>query len=262
MTKNLLLLIAVVCIFSCKKDSFITGSEAKLNLSEDSIYFDTLFTSTGSVTQYFKVFNDNDQKLKISRIAVNGGVASYFRINADGVSGPEVTDLEIEANDSLYVFITVKIDPSAADLPYIVEDSINIDFNGNTRKVKLSAWGQNATFLNSVLIDQDVTFTNERPFVILGGMLVGEGATLNIEKGTKIYLHADAPLLVDGTLKAIGETFDSTKIIFQGDRLDAGYKDYPGAWPGIYFSNKSANNILKHVIVKNAYQGIVADGTV
>ena len=262
MMKNIFALCMIFCIFSCRKDSFITSPDAVLNLSGDSLYFDTLFTSTGSVTQYFKIFNDNNRKLKINSISVAGGDHSFFKINADGVPGPTVRDLEMEANDSLYVFVTVKIDPTTGDLPYIVEDSINIDYNGNNKKVKLSAWGQNANFLNSILINSNTTFTNEKPYVILGGLAVAEGVELTIEKGTKIFLHADAPLLIDGTLTAIGEKYDSTKIVFQGDRLDAGYKDYPGAWPGIYFSNFSDNSLLKHVIVKNAYQGIVADEAV
>jgi hypothetical protein len=259
MMKNLFTLCIIICIISCRKDSFITSSDAVLNLSEDSLYFDTLFTSTGSVTQYFKIFNDNNRKLKINTISLAGGNNSYFKINADGVPGPVVSNLEMEANDSLYVFVTVKIDPSTGSLPYIVEDSINIDYNGNSKKIKLSAWGQNANFLRSLSINSNSTFTNQKPYVILGRLSIAEGVQLTIQKGARIFLHADAPLFVNGTLVAIGEKYDSTTIIFQGDRLDAGYKDYPGAWPGIYFSSTSNNNILKHVIIKNAYQGIVAD---
>lgn len=242
---------------ACKKDSFITGSNAALNVSNDSLYFDTLFTSAGSVTQLFKIYNGNDQKLRVSNISVSNG--SFFKINADGRPGPQVNNLEMDANDSLYVFVSVLIDPTTADLPYVVEDSIRIDFNGNTRWVKLSAWGQNANFIRSQLLTTNTTWTNERPYVILGGLGIEENTTLTIEKGTRIYLHADAPILVDGTINAIGEKYDSTKIIFQGDRLDEGYRDYPGAWPGIYFGASSKNNLLKHVIIKNAYQGVVAE---
>src|SRR5688500_2808937 len=93
----------LIILASCSKESFITGGEAEINLSEDSLYFDTLFTSTGSVTQYFKIYNENDRKLRISNISLSGGSSSYFKINADGFAGPEINDLEMEANDSLYV---------------------------------------------------------------------------------------------------------------------------------------------------------------
>jgi hypothetical protein len=94
--------------------------------------------------------------------------------------------------------------------------------------------------------------------VITGGLLVAEGVKLTIQQGTRVYVHADAPLIVDGTLVAIGEKYDSTKIVFQGDRLDMYYRDFPGAWPGIFFREPSRSNVLKQVIVKNAYQGVVA----
>ncbi|MEO8584139.1 MAG: choice-of-anchor Q domain-containing protein, partial [Flavitalea sp.] len=207
--------------------------------------------------QYFKVYNTNDRKLLINTITLSGGDASYFKINADGFTGPQVTHLEMEANDSLYVFVTVNINPSAANLPFIVEDSIKIVFNGNQKWVKLQAWGQNAHFLSSSAINTNTAWTNDKPYVITGGLLIGENATLTIQKGTKIYLHADAPVFVDGTIVAAGERYDSTKIIFSGDRLDNPYSDYPAAWPGLYFRDKSKNNMLQYVIIKNAYQGIV-----
>ena len=88
--------------------------------------------------------------------------------------------------------------------------------------------------------------------------MVDSNATLNIEAGTRIFLHANAPFLVDGTLIATG-TKDEP-VAFSGDRLDADYKDLPASWPGIYFRNSSENNSLIHTTIKNAYQGIIATG--
>jgi hypothetical protein len=259
--KVLLFLFApVVMLFaaSCSKDSFITSQDADLSLSDDSLAFDTLFTTTGSITHYFKVYNTNNQKLRISQIALRRGEASYFRINADGVNGPVVNNIEMEANDSIYVFVTVQIDPSKEDLPFIINDSIQITFNGNEKWVPLSAWGQNAVFLHNRIVTSDTTWSNKKPVVVTGGLLVAEGVKLTIQKGTRVYVHADAPLIVDGTLVAIGEKYDSTKIVFRGDRLDQYYRDFPGAWPGIFFRESSRSNVMKHVIVRNAYQGLVA----
>ena len=141
----------------------------------------------------------------------------------------------------------------------MVQDSIRIKYNGNQKWVQLQAWGQNANFMRARLITSDTTWTNEKPFVILGGVLVVEGVELNIEKGTKIYLHADAPFIVDGTLTAIGEKYDSTRIVFKGDRIDEFYKDLPASWPGIYFRESSVGNLLKHVVISNAYQGVISE---
>jgi len=244
---------------ACKKDSFITGT-ANLSTSADTLHFDTVFTSVGSVTHYFRIFNDNDQKLRLRSVSLAGGLSSYFKINVDGTTGPVVSNVEIEANDSAYVFVSVKIDPGAADLPFVIRDSIHIEFNNQEKWIQLEAWGQNAHFLRSKVIGQDETWFNDKPYVILGALQVDTNATLSIAKGTRIYLHADAPFIVDGTLHVAGEKYDSTKVIFRGDRLDDPYRDFPGAWPGIYFRGESKNNYLQYAVVKNAYQGLIAVG--
>jgi hypothetical protein len=250
-----LLLIVVFVASSCRKDSFITGN-ANLSTSADTLHFDTVFTTTGSVTHYFRIFNDNNQKLKLKNVSVAGGSTSFFKINVDGTPGPSVGNIEIEANDSVYVFVSVKVDPTAANLPFVIRDSIHIQFNDQDKWVQLEAWGQNAHFLRSTRITGNQIWTNDKPYVILGGLQVDTTAMLTIQKGTRIYLHADAPFIVDGTLRAIGEKYDSTRIIFRSDRLDDPYRDYPAGWPGIYFRGESRNNQLQYVTIKNAYQGI------
>lgn len=245
-----------IIIFSCKKESFITSGDAKLNTSADTLFYDTVFTSTGSITQSFKIFNDNNQKLKLSSVKLSGGISSAFKINVDGTAANEVDNIEINANDSIYVFIQVNINPSAANLPFIVQDSILIDYNGNQKYVQLQAYGQNAIFLKNIKLTGNNNWNNTLPYVILGGIDIDTDATLTIESGTRVYLHADAPFLVDGTLIVNGTKQDS--VIFNGDRLDPDYRDLPASWPGIFFRDNSKNNVLTHTIIKNAYQGIIA----
>jgi hypothetical protein len=108
------------------------------------------------------------------------------------------------------------------------------------------------------VVTKDSSFTNDLPIVILGSLVVSQNKTLTIPKGTNIYIHPNAPIIIDGTLKAIGDTAASDKIVFQGIRIDDPYKDYPGSWPGIYFRDNSKDNILQHCILKNAYQGTIA----
>jgi hypothetical protein len=246
-----------IIFFSCKKDSFITSADASLNTSADTLFFDTVFTNVGSVIQSFKIFNTNSQKLRLSQIKLSGGNSSPFKINIDGASGPEVNDVEINANDSIYVFVQVNVNPSSATLPFILRDSIQMDYNGNKKFVQLQAYGQNAIFLKNKLITGNVSWNKTLPYVILGGLQIDTNATLNISAGTRIFIHADAPFLVDGTLKTSG-TKDAP-VIFTGDRLDQDYKDLPASWPGIYFRVPSENNSLKHTIIKNAYQGIIIE---
>jgi hypothetical protein len=260
MKQVLILILIVACVAtSCKKDSFITGN-ANLSTSADTLHFDTVFTSVGSVTHYFRIFNNNDQKLKLSKVALAGGVSSVFKINVDGTPGPAVNDIEVEANDSLYVFVSVKVDPTSQNLPFVLRDSIHIQFNNQERWVQLEAWGQNAHFLRSQLIATNETWTNDKPYVIMGGLQVDTNITLTIQKGCRIYLHANAPFIVDGSLRVTGEKYDSTRVVFRGDRIDEPYRNYPGAWPGIYFRGESKDNYLQYAVIKNAYQGIIAIG--
>jgi hypothetical protein len=242
---------------SCKKDSFITSEFAQLSITADTLKYDTVFTTTGSITKSFKIINENNQKLRLNKVKLMGGAVSAYKMNVDGVATNEVTNLDIEANDSIYVFVSVTINPNAANLPFIVSDSILINYNGNNRYVQLQAYGQNANFLSNRLITGNVVWTNNLPYVILGSIRVDTTATLTIQPGCKIYSHADAPFIIDGTL-----TVNATKadpVIFTGDRLDEGYKDLPASWPGIYFRGSSKNNALTYAVVKNAYKAIVTE---
>lgn len=247
----------LILFYSCKKDSFITSPDAQVRISADEIKFDTVFTTTGSITQSFKIINENDQKLRLSSIRLMGGNTSYFKINADGFVGPQVSDIEIKANDSVYVFVSVKIDQSAANLPFIIQDSIQVNYNGTKRQVALEAWGQNAHFFRNKKISADETWNNDLPYVILGSLTVDPNKKLTINKGCRIYVHADAPILIDGTMEINGAKDTVDRVYFRADRLDEPYNDFPAGWPGIFFTSTSKDNLFNYAVVKNAYQAIV-----
>jgi hypothetical protein len=249
--------LSLLFMVSCKKESFNTSPDAQVGISIDTLRFDTVFVAAGSVTQPVKIYNPNNQKIRLSSVELAGGQQSAFNINVDGTPGPSVNNLEIEANDSLYIFVTVTINPNADAAPFLVNDSIRFDVNGRTRHIQLQAYGQNAHYLRSVAITANTTWDNSLPYVILGGLQVDTGVTLTINPGTRVHLHADAPFVVDGSLIANGTKTDS--ITFQGDRLDKDYADLPGSWPGIFFRRLSSGNILRYTIIKNAYRGIVCD---
>ena len=241
---------------ACKKDSF-TGLTGDFELSADTIKFDTVFASAGSVTQYFLIKNSSSKSLRLDNIQLMGGSSSFFKMNVDGLPGTRFTNLEIEGNDSLYVFVSVNIDPNANPLPFIIRDSIQIQANGKTIFQQLEAWGQNARYIRAQYITENTTWNKDLPYVILGGIRVDTFATLQIEPGTRIYLNADAPMIIDGRLVVNGTKKDS--VLFRGNRLDEPYKDFPGSWPGIIFRESSKDNLIEYAFIKNAYQGIVAD---
>lgn len=253
-----ILLVAAGIIVSCKKESFINSPDARVDISRDTIKFDTVFTAAGSVTQSFKILNNNNQKLLLDKIKLAGGANTPFKININGNASAEENNVEVAANDSIYVFVSVYIDPTLSDQPFLVSDSILISYNGVNRFVQLQAFGQNAHYLSNAVISSDTQWQNDLPYVILGGLQVDTGVSLTISAGTKIYLHADAPFLVDGSLIVAGEK--NAEVFFAGDRLDVGYRDLPASWPGIYFRGTSIDNELRFAIVKNATQAIVLDG--
>lgn len=255
----LIILSAVMLLIACKKDSFITSPEARITLTADTLKYDTVFPATGSVSQLFKIINDNNQKLRLSSVKLMGGAGSAFKMNVDGIATTEATNVDIEGNDSVYVFVQVNVNPSAANLPFVIRDSIQVSFNGRSRFVQLEAWGQNAHFFRNKEVTADEVWNNDLPYVILGYLRVNTNKKLTINKGCRVYVHPDAPIIVDGTLEVNGLKDTADRVYFRGDRLDEPYKDYPAGWPGIYFSPSSKDNVFNYAVLKNAYQSIAME---
>jgi hypothetical protein len=255
--KNLLVPVLLMLLFSCTKESFTNNSSVRLLTSEDTLHFDTVFTTTGSVTQFVKIINNNDQGIHINFVRLAGGASSPFHINVDGIPGPQVNKVDVASGDSVYVFVTVSINQNSTALPFLVTDSIEVNYNGNTRWIQLDAYGRNAHFFRNKVIKTTETWNDDLPYVILGRLTVDTNALLTINKSCKIYMHADAPFIVNGTLQVNGEKYDSTRVLFTGDRLDDPYHNFPASYPGLIFTDVSRNNTINYAIIKNAYQGIV-----
>ena len=145
-TLGILTISLLTILISCRKDSFITSGDARVTITADTLKYDTVFVTTGSTYRTFKIINENNQKLRLSSLRLMGGTSSVYKMNVDGIPGTQFTNLEIEPNDSIYVFAQVNVNPGAANLPFILRDSIEITYNGKKRLVQLEAWGQNAHF--------------------------------------------------------------------------------------------------------------------
>jgi len=245
---------AALMLYSCSKDGFTTDSDAQVSFSKDSIKFDTVFVSSGSVTQSFKIYNNNNQKIRISQILLMGGNTSPFQININGISSVSTTDFELDSQDSAYVFVTVNINPNQQNIPFQIQDSIRFDCNGKTKYVQLEAYGQNARFIRDLNISSNTTWNDSLPYVILGQLSVDSNAILRLLPGCRIYVGASAPIIINGTL--VSEGTHSNPIIFRGNRLDEYYNNLPGSWPGIYFRASSKNNLLTYTRILNANDAI------
>jgi hypothetical protein len=264
----LVLLFPLLILSSCKKDALLTDSTAKLGFSADTVLFDTVFTTVGSVTKQFKIYNPHNQTLNISRIFLATGSNSQYRINVDGVSATMLKDVEIMGGDSLYVFVQVTVNPTNQSSPLLIRDSIIFETNGNIQDVKLIAIGQNV-YLHKPSPGKfysitgreghDTTLPNDKPHLFFGYVVVDANCILTIQAGTHIYMHNKAVLWVykDGTLKVEGT--HGNEVTFQGDRLEAEYKDIPGQWGKIWLSPGSKDNKIDWAIIKNGSIGVQAD---
>jgi len=246
--------------FSCKKNDKVTTDPVfKLSFSEDTVFFDTVFATIGSVTKRLIVYNDNDGLLAISQIRLAGGDASCYRINVDGDPALSVNNIEIPGHDSIFIFVRVTVDPTNQNTPYIVSDSILFSFNGNLQDVNLVSWGQNARFFKQANLQGNIVWDSLLPFVIYGSVRIDTSSSLLIMPGSKLYFHKNAYLAVsyDATLKVFGNL--EHPVRFQGDRLDPFYKDLPGQWTGIFIESGSKNHEINYGIIKNGVFGILID---
>ncbi len=246
-----------IIIVSCKKENFYTGNDAKLKFSIDTLQFDTVFTTIGSATRYFIVYNIQNKPIKISSIRLAKGNQSFFRMNVNGISTKEIKNVEVEAKDSLFIFVEVKIDPTNQNNPVVIQDSIEFHLNGNMQDIDLVAFGQDVHLINAQIISEHTTWIADKPYLIYNSMLVDSNVTLTIEAGATLYFHHKSRMYIKGTLIANGSL--QSPIIFRGDRLESWYQKIPGQWDGIYFVMGSKDNVMNYCEVRNAIIGIQAD---
>src|SRR5574344_862340 len=159
--------IAFVATFTgCVDETFTDAPSCVIEFSSDTISFDTIFTTIPSRTTSFLVYNRNKKALKISSVRLAGGTHSLFRMNVDGRLPDDsniVTDIQIKAQDSLYIFVELTIDPTDKATPVYFEDAVEFIVNGVTSNVKLMGYGQDAIIFNSRSCSQDTILTDVRP---------------------------------------------------------------------------------------------------
>lgn len=235
-------------------------SNGNLEFSSDTIVFDTIFTTIGSTTQQFKIYNNDKKELKIEEVELMGGSSSPFRMNLDGLIGTSFGDIDIPANDSLFCFVEVTLQINGQVLPMVVEDSIRFRTNGKDQYVKLAVWGQDmyyhySNFKTGVLdTANEGVWPNDKPHLIYGAAIVDSAKTLTIPAGTKIYMHKTSILYnYKGTMNFEGT--QANKITIQGDRLESFYDDVAGQYYGVYY-HLARPSTMEHVVIKNATSGV------
>ncbi len=272
LTKSLFFSIIIfqIIILSCKKDDdFLTDGDAKLNFSADLVTFDTIFTTVSTSTRQITVYNPQNQRIKISSIRLANGNQSYFSLNINGMATNSATNIEIEAKDSIFIFIKANINPNNQNNPLLVTDSIIFETNGNIQDIDIVACGQDAHFIIAdktignqlkykIVAKQGeiITWNNDKPYVIYGYAVIDSTAKLTINAGCRIYLHKNSGVWVykGGNIKVLG-TYNEP-VTFQGDRREAWYANATGQWDRIWINEGNEENEINYAIIKNGFIGI------
>ncbi|MDF1574619.1 MAG: hypothetical protein P1P86_05450 [Bacteroidales bacterium] len=253
-------IIPAALFFSCQPErSYTEDPVARLEFTLDTLFFDTVFTTVGTVTRAFRVKNPNRQFIRIDEIRLAGGAFSVFRINVDGAPGLRFTDLEIAPRDSMYVFVEATLDPNGSDDILRIQDSIVFETNGKVQDIDLVAWGQDVHMIAGETIAQSTTWPAGKPYLIIDYLYVDSLASLTIDPGVRVYLHKDASIFVDGSLQVNGSLEEP--VWFGGDRLEEFYKHIPGQWGLIYLSGSSHNNRIIHTEIHNGTIGVLISAT-
>jgi len=261
---SLFFILLISILAGCTRfDDFSTNPNHKLRFSVDTLAFDTIFSTIGSTTKQFLVYNPNNEALKIESIVLASGGNSGFRFNVDGRKGESFRDIDIWQKDSLFVSVEITVNPNDANQPVVIEDSILFFTNGNKQSVLLQAYGQDIHLIKGgVILYNDTTLTADLPYLVYDSLIVAEGITVTIMPGATFFMHNNANLIISGTVKAKGTS--DNPIIFRGDRLDyiplsdmrLPYDVIPGQWGGIFFNATSFENEFDYMIVRNGITGL------
>ena len=98
-------------VLSCADDdAFTTSTTATLSFSTDSVKMDTVFSTVGSRTYDFWVYNHSSRGVRLQSVRLRQGNQTGFRVNVDGSYldnelGAVVNGLEVRKGDSLRVFV-------------------------------------------------------------------------------------------------------------------------------------------------------------
>jgi hypothetical protein len=279
--KYILPILLLLITYSCKKENIQTKETSTLQFSNDTIIFDTIFSSIGSVTKQLMVYNNNNFDIS-TNVRLSGDTEGNFRMNVDGESGNNIQNVKILANDSMFVFVEVTIDPTNTNTPYLVSDSIIFTTGSKIQDVDLIAYGQDAYFhtantYGDIINGEDTSrffyhqlecnevWNNDKPHVIYGYVIVDPNCQLTINAGTNIYLHKNSGVIVGnpfsttvgGTIKVNGVL--GNEVTFRGDRLDSWYDSLPGQWDRVWLYPGSINNEFNYCNFQNGTIAIHAD---
>ena len=272
-----LLLGSIVIFEGCRKEPvFNTDPAFRLEFSRDTISFDTVFSTLGSTTLWLQVYNRSNKDVNLQTIELVGGNASPFRMNVSGDTSLLQHNVRLRANDSLFIFVRVTVNLEEKDVYEKIFDYIRFSYNNRSQDVVLEASGQNAIFhlptgISEIIYNNDTlrvpysvaipdTFIGtQKAHIIYGYLLVEPGQTLVLNAGTRLHFAPNSGLIVaDGGSLQINGTFEN-RVIFEGMRMDASYRNITGQWDRIWLMSGSVDNRVNWAIIRNGRTGLIID---
>ncbi|MBF2709027.1 hypothetical protein [Flavobacterium soyangense] len=284
----------LISLSSCRTDFETVPSTGDLKFSRDTIYLDTVFTNISSSTYTLKVYNHSKNDITIPSIKLGKGLSSKYRMTVDGMHGNQGKTFEnvnLLAKDSMYIFIETTANIADANpTDFLYTDQILFDGGANLQKVELVTLIQDAVFLypkrfangttetlpigdqeiygfflseSDPLNGNELTFTNEKPYVIYGYAAVPTGKTVSFDPGARVHFHANSGLILAANtslnVNGLASTTDKleNEVIFEGDRLEPDFADVPGQWGAIWLTDGSTNHKINHLTIKNASIGLL-----
>jgi hypothetical protein len=263
----------------CKPREEELQTSGALEFSADTVKFDTVFTTLRTVTKRLWVYNRNPKGVNVDLVTLDQPAASPYTLIINGDLKQTATNLFIRGEDSLLILVRAKLPDGGQNGPakgYVQEEKLNFHTNGQDQHVLLRSFGQNIYLHDGtgapVVLPCGDEWKNDRPHVLYGQVVVPKNCTLRIKPGTRIYGHAGATLIVQGTLlvnspadymPGTGAT-DTVKagnaniVRFAGDRSgETQYATAPGQWTGIILDVSSRGNIIRYAQIQNSTFGLL-----
>ena len=257
--RTLFFLSILLGVVACSDDdSFTTSTSARLTFAKDTLKTDTIFSTVGSRTYDFWVYNHNDDGIRLQSVRLSKGNQTGFRVNVDGTYldnalGSVVTGLEVRKGDSIRVFVELTAPENGEMEPQLIEDKLVFRLeSGVEQQVVLQGHTWDALPMRNVVVRSDSLIETRKPIIIYGGLRVDSAVTLTI-KNTTLYFHEGQGLDVYGRLL-------TDSVVMRGDRLDRMFTYLPydrvsGQWGkdgGVVFHKSSTGNVLKNTEIRNA----------
>ena len=256
----------------CKPREEVLQTTGALEFSADTVKFDTVFTTIRTVTKRLWVYNRNPKAVSVDLVSLENPAASPYTLIINGDLKQTASGLYIRGQDSLLILVRAQLrdnGQNGAAKGFVVQENLNFRANGLDQRVLLRSFGQNIYLHQHVALPCNSVWTNDRPHVLYDTVLVPAGCTLRLKPGTRVYAHAGAVLIVQGTL-LVNSDFNpgagatdtvkagNTNVVrFAGDRSgEAQFATAPGQWGGIEFYPGSHGNVIRYAQIQNASFGL------